>query len=199
MIAAHRPDRSPASSRPACSATAVREPLVLTGKPWKKPAAMLAAPMPIISRVPSTSSPRAGRERRRGGDGVGQRDERDPERTADQQARSREPIGGRERREALGRMPTARRRGPRARRRPPRDRQARRRRAPPAPSAASRPSARITTRPSEPDRERRATVSPSATPWTNRGTSSMKPSPSTENPKSFGSWPTRIVRASPFM
>ena len=34
---------------PACSATAVREPLVLTGKPWKKPAPMLAAPIPIIS------------------------------------------------------------------------------------------------------------------------------------------------------
>ena len=42
---------------PACSATAVREPLVLTGKPWKKPAAMLAAPMPIISWLPSTSCP----------------------------------------------------------------------------------------------------------------------------------------------
>ena len=43
---------------PACSATAVREPLVLTGKPWKKPAAMLAAPMPIISWLPRTRSPR---------------------------------------------------------------------------------------------------------------------------------------------
>ena len=42
---------------PACSATAVREPLVLTGKPWKSPAARLAAPMPIISLLPSTSSP----------------------------------------------------------------------------------------------------------------------------------------------
>ena len=31
---------------PACSATAVREPLVLTGKPWNSPAAMFAAPMP---------------------------------------------------------------------------------------------------------------------------------------------------------
>ena len=37
---------------PACSATAVREPLVLTGKPWKRPAAMFAAPMPTISCVP---------------------------------------------------------------------------------------------------------------------------------------------------
>ena len=43
---------------PACSATAVRDPLVLTGKPWKKPAAMFAAPMPIISWLPCTRSPR---------------------------------------------------------------------------------------------------------------------------------------------
>ena len=43
---------------PACSATAVRDPLVLTGKPWKSPAAMLAAPMPIISWLPWTRSPR---------------------------------------------------------------------------------------------------------------------------------------------
>ena len=43
---------------PACSATAVRDPLVLTGKPWKKPAAMFAAPMPIISWLPRTCSPR---------------------------------------------------------------------------------------------------------------------------------------------
>ncbi len=43
---------------PACSATAVREPLVLTGKPWNSPAAMFAAPMPIISWSPRTRSPR---------------------------------------------------------------------------------------------------------------------------------------------
>ena len=42
---------------PECSATAVRDPLVLTGKPWKNEAAMLAAPMPIISPLPSTSWP----------------------------------------------------------------------------------------------------------------------------------------------
>jgi len=42
---------------PAVSATAVRDPLVLTGNPWKKPAAMLAAPMPIISWLPRTRSP----------------------------------------------------------------------------------------------------------------------------------------------
>ena len=42
---------------PLWNATAVRDPLVLTGNPWKNPAAMLAAPTPIISRSPSTSSP----------------------------------------------------------------------------------------------------------------------------------------------
>ena len=42
---------------PACSATAVRDPLVLTGKPWKSPAPRLATPIPIISLLPSTSSP----------------------------------------------------------------------------------------------------------------------------------------------
>jgi hypothetical protein len=36
----------------------VRDPLVLTGKPWKSPAARLAAPSPTISRLVSTSSPR---------------------------------------------------------------------------------------------------------------------------------------------
>ena len=42
---------------PFWAATAVRDPLVLTGKPWKKPAAMFAAPTPTISRSPSTSEP----------------------------------------------------------------------------------------------------------------------------------------------
>ena len=43
---------------PDCSATAVREPLVDTAKPWKNPAARLAVPMPTISWFGSTSSPR---------------------------------------------------------------------------------------------------------------------------------------------
>ena len=45
----------------------------------------------------------------------------------------------------------------------------------------------------------RPTVSPSATPSTNPLSSAIRPSASTEKPNSFGSWPTRIVRASPFM
>ena len=42
---------------PARSATAVRDPLQLTGKPWKRPAARFAAPMPIISWLPRISWP----------------------------------------------------------------------------------------------------------------------------------------------
>ena len=43
---------------PDCSATAVRELLAETANPWKKPAAMLAEPMPIISWFGFTCSPR---------------------------------------------------------------------------------------------------------------------------------------------
>ena len=43
---------------PACSATAVRDPLVEMAKPWKNPAATFEAPMPTISWFGSISSPR---------------------------------------------------------------------------------------------------------------------------------------------
>ena len=53
---------SPAATRPVSwvlapdwAATAVREPLVLTGNPEKKPAARLAEPIPASSWLPSTS------------------------------------------------------------------------------------------------------------------------------------------------
>ena len=39
---------------PDASATGVREELLLIGKPWKNPAARLAAPRPIISWLGST-------------------------------------------------------------------------------------------------------------------------------------------------
>ena len=50
--------RSPGDFEPACSATAVREPLAEIANPWNSPAATLAAPIPIISWFGSTSSPR---------------------------------------------------------------------------------------------------------------------------------------------
>jgi hypothetical protein len=40
---------------PDRSATAVRDPLVLTGNSWNRPAARFAAPMPIISWLPRIS------------------------------------------------------------------------------------------------------------------------------------------------
>ena len=46
---------------PDRSATAVRDPLVLTGNPWNRPAARFAAPMPIIRRcrgLPARCGPR---------------------------------------------------------------------------------------------------------------------------------------------
>ena len=43
---------------PDCSATAVRDPLAETAKPWNMPATTLAPPIPIISWLGSTFSPR---------------------------------------------------------------------------------------------------------------------------------------------
>ena len=57
----------------------------------------------------------------------------------------------------------------------------------------------ISANPRRPTASAAPTVSPSATPVTNPSSSSMKPSASTENPKSLGNWPKRIVTASPFM
>ena len=42
---------------PALNATAVRDPLVLTAKPWKNPASTFAAPIPTISWLPSIGCP----------------------------------------------------------------------------------------------------------------------------------------------
>ena len=49
---------SPDDFAPDCSATAVRDALEETGNPWKRPAKALPAPIPIISWLASTSSPR---------------------------------------------------------------------------------------------------------------------------------------------
>ena len=60
-------------------------------------------------------------------------------------------------------------------------------------------STRITINDVAPTASAAMTVSPSITPWTNAFASPIKPFASTENPKSLGSCPTRIVRARPFM
>ena len=186
---------------PACSATAVREPLVLTGKPWKKPAAMLAAPMPIISRLPSTSCAGARGERRRRRDRVGERHQRDAQRAGDQQPRSR-PLdfgtvnGGK----PSGSVPTsvtpwsARSNSARGG-----DREHHRDQHAGDPWAAR---CKHEDQRQADDADRRGGRRPPRRrpgPRRTPRASSIRPSASTENPNSFGSWPTRIVSARPFM
>ncbi len=87
---------------PACSATAVREPLVETGNPWNRPAATFAEPIPIISWFPRIRSPAALGEGRRGRDRVHQCHEGDAERTRKElRDIGQRHVGDRERREPL--------------------------------------------------------------------------------------------------
>ena len=79
---------------PACSATAVRDPLVLTGKPWNRPAAMFAAPMPIISWSPRTLLSAAGGERRGRRHRVGEGDHGDGERPGEERGTSPHGTAG---------------------------------------------------------------------------------------------------------
>lgn len=60
-----------------------------------------------------------------------------------------------------------------------------------------RPTIRAT--PPTPTTAAAGTASPLARPSTKPVASASSPSASTENPNSFGSWPTRMVSASPFM
>ncbi len=185
---------------PACSATAVREPLVETGNPWKRPAAILAAPMPIISRFPSTSvplraanaeaveivsasettaiptAPRASTERSlaltSGMVSGGKPDGRLPT-TLTSCSTSENTVTAAIDTTTAIRTPGA--------------------------FGANLRRPRISASDTRPSASAAPTVSPSATPSTNPRTSSMKPLASTLNPKSFGSWPTRMVSANPFM
>ena len=64
---------------------------------------------------------------------------------------------------------------------------------------SQRCSTRINTIPAIPTAAAAATASPLASPLTNPAASPIKPLPSTLNPNSLGSWPTRMVSARPFM
>ena len=63
----------------------------------------------------------------------------------------------------------------------------------------TRPRITITAMLNSPMAAAAGTTSPAATPCTNAWVSAMRPSASVEKPNSFGSWPTKIVRARPFM
>ena len=185
---------------PDRSATAVREPLVLTGNPWNKPAARFATPMPSISPLPSICCPcRAAKTEEV--EIVSARETRAmPTAPANSGPRSDRlmwgivsggkpfgstptrltPCSARLKTEVAAIVSTT------------------------ATSTAGifgsqRCSTRITTIPAIPTAADAATALPSARPLTNPVSSPIKPSASTLNPNSFGSCPTRMVRARPFM
>jgi hypothetical protein len=185
---------------PARSATAVREPLVLTGNPWKKPAAMFAAPMPIISRLPSTRwFVRAAKA-----DAVEIVSASDtsaiPAAPTNSGPRSlRSTFGNRGAGKPWGRVPTSETPW-----------EARSNTcattidritatSTPGTFGSHRSSRRITARAIAPTASAAPTASPLTRPFTNAPASRTSPLASVEKPNSFGSWPTRIVRARPFM
>ncbi len=185
---------------PDRSATAVRDPLVLTGKPWKRPAARFATPMPIISPLPLISCP----VRAANADAVEIVSASDtstmpsaPANSGPKSDRRTSGIvsGGK----PLGSTPT--RLTPwSARLKTVVEAIASTTMTSTAGTFGSqRCSTRITTIPAIPTAAAAATASPLASPLTNPATSPMNPSASTLNPNSFGSCPTRMVSARPFI
>ena len=186
---------------PERSATAVRDPLVLTGKPWNRPAARFAAPIPSISWLPWTSCPL----RAANADAVeivsASETRAMPQRAGEQRPEVGRPdVRDRERREALREdadqadavVAPGRRRS--------------------SATIASttitstagtfgsqRCSTRIRTIPAIPTAAAAGTASPFASPLDEAGDLPIRPSASTLNPNSFGSCPTRMVSARPFM
>ena len=185
---------------PDRSATAVRDPLVLTGNPWNKPAARFATPIPVISPLPSISCP----VRAANADAVEIVSASDtraiPSAPPSSGARSAawmsgmvsggNPLGSTPTRLTpwLARLKTV------------------------VETIASttmistagifgshRCSTSISTSPAIPTAAAAGTAFPWARPSANPVTSPRKPSASTLNPNSLGSCPTRMVRARPFI
>ena len=185
---------------PFCAATAVRDPLVLTGNPWKSPAARFAAPTPTISRSPSTSSPLRA-ENAEAVEIVSVNDTSAmPSAPATSSHRSsRGTVGTVNGGTPSGIGPTTA--TPRS------CRSSRVTVAIASTTATSTPGnrgsarwkPRISTRLAAPTARAAPTVSPSTRPCTNPAPSSTRLSASTEKPRSLGSWPTTMVSASPFM
>ena len=186
---------------PDCSATAVREPLAEIAKPWKRPAATLAAPTPIISwfgvdlvaapggearrRWRWCRSARRARCRRRRRASVA-----DVAALVHGNGRHGEALGQRaDRLHALGREVEHGGDDGGADHRDEHRRDLRR---------EIRGSTEQERQDARPTTQRRACWSGRG-PVKNAWTSSMKPSASVEKPNSLGSWPTMMVMARPFM
>ncbi len=180
---------------PDCSATAVREPLVDTAKPWNRPAARFAVPMPIISWFGSTSSPR--RAAKLVDVAIVSVSDTSVIPTAATSSgttswtlvHGSSGVGS-----PCGRAPTVF--------------TSRSNTAVTIVAPTTATSTAGTFRMTRGSRRRTASVARPTTiavrlrsskPSTKARSSSMKPSASVENPQSLGSWPTMIVRASPFM
>jgi hypothetical protein len=183
---------------PACSDTAVRDPLVLTGKPWNRPAAMFAAPIPIISWSPRTRSPR--RAAKEDAVDIVSASATTAIATAPSSSAGMSPhgtVGTVKGGNPWGSTPTVD---------TPSAWRSRRLTASAATTTTRRTdgifgrrrcSRRIPT--SEATPSTAAVVLASSSPVRNAVASSMSPSASTEKPNSLGSWPMTMVSASPFM
>ena len=185
---------------PACSDTAVREPLVLTGKPWKKPAKMLAAPMPIISWSPRTRSPR----RAANDDAV----DIVSARATTAMATAPRNSSGTSAQGTVGTVSGGKPWGSTPMVFTPSSCRSNRLTAREASTTTtstagifgmSRCISRMPTSETTPIAAAVPLKSWSAMPATKARVSAIRPSASTENPNSLGSWPTTMVRARPFM
>ena len=185
---------------PACSETAVRDPLVLTGKPWNSPARMFAAPMPIISWSPRTRSPR----RAANDDAV----DIVSARATTAMATAPRNSSGRSPQATVGIVNGGNPWGSTPIVFTPSACRSRRLTASAARTTTTstagtfginRCISRMPTSESTPMVAAVGLTSWSATPVTKALASSISPSASTEKPKSLGSCPTTIVSASPFM
>ncbi len=178
----------------------MRDPLVLTGKPWKNPAKMLAAPMPIISWSPRTRSPR-----------LAANDEAVDivsARATTAIATAPRSSSGRSPNATVGTVSGGKPWGSTPMVLTPSSCRSNRFTASAASTTTTRTAGilgisrcmrRMPSSETTPISAAVLLTSWSASPVRKARVSAISPSASTEKPKSLGSWPTTMVRASPFM
>ncbi len=184
---------------PACSATAVRDPLVLAGKPWKSPAARFATPIPTISPLASSSCP-VRSANTEAVEIVSVSDTRViPSAPTTSSGRSETGLGIVSDGKPWGNVPTTLTPCAESSNAADATVAATTATITPGTRGRARDMTMISTRLSRPIATAAPTACPEASPSMNARNSSIRPLALTENPNSFGSCPTRIVRARPFM